>query len=80
MPDYTTTAINHLRDFLPEHAIVDAVLGVAYEQRTANLLALNHLLEPMLQNGTLDADGTELLTNVSTQILERLDLEKTGTE
>lgn len=62
---------------MPEHGIIEAVLGVAHELRTANFLALNRLLlEAMLHQdaGVLDAAGTEILTKVSTQVLERLEL------
>jgi hypothetical protein len=80
MPDYHPHAREYLNDHMYEHATVTAVLGVAYEQRTANLLALNQLLVLdrmpglMLQNGVLGGSSTELLAKVSAQILDRLNL------
>lgn len=72
MPEYAIDATNSLRYDMPECAIVHAVLGVAYEQRTANLLALDHMPGLKQQAGTLTGGGEELLLQTSEQVLERL--------
>ena len=75
-PDYERQARSLLNQHMFEHATVEALLGISYEQRTANLLALNRKPGLMQQCGPLDQDGENFLSEVSTQVLERLDLTK----
>lgn len=72
MTHYEREAISFVNHNMPKHAAVHALLGVAYELRTTNMLALNHTLRLMVQEGRLGTQGEELLREVDTDILERL--------
>lgn len=73
-PDYERDTYGLLNERMFGHAVAEALLGVAYELRTANLLALDRTLMLMQQDDTLDEEGVDLATKASAQILERLGL------
>lgn len=55
-------------------ALVEATLALAYEQRTANLIAFERNMIEARRGGNLSADGRELWSAASKESIERLGL------